>query len=386
MVTNLPAIGTQFVIDLPALDGVFASLRRRGYEVIGPTVRGPAIVYDAIEGVKDLPQGYTEEQEAGVYRLQKGEGAALFSFVLSPHSWKQFLHPSEVRLFAAERDGQTFRILNSPPPPPPRAFIGVRACELAAIAVQDRVLLGETYSDSVYQARRRGLFLVAVNCTRSAPTCFCTSTRTAPPAEAGFDLVLTELAGPDRHIFVVEAGSRQGAEVLAGVEHHEATPSEILDAEAAVKAAKDSISRKLNTAGLRELLYEKFDDPRWEQVAQRCLTCGNCTMVCPTCFCTTVDESSDVANQHAERWRRWDSCFSQNFSYIHGGSVRMSAKSRYRQWLTHKLATWVDQFGSLGCVGCGRCITWCPVGIDITQEAAALRADEEIAIAKGDAL
>ena len=78
----------------------------------------------------------------------------------------------------------------------------------------------------------------------------------------------------------------------------------------------------------------------------------------------------------AERWRKWDSCFTLDFSYIHGGSVRTSAAARYRQWLSHKLATWIDQFGSSGCVGCGRCITWCPVGIDITEEVAAIRASE----------
>ncbi len=386
MVTSLPAIGTQFVIDVPALDGIIASLGRRGYQVIGPTVRGPAVVYDAIEGVADLPAGYTDRQEAGFYRLEKNGDDRLFGWVTSPHSWKRFLHPPEVRLFAAEREEGTFRILDDPETPPSYAFFGVRACELAGIALQDRVLLGESYSDAVYQARRQKTFLVAVNCTRAAPTCFCTSMRSAPPVEAGFDVALTELTGNDQHIFLVEAGSRAGAEVLAEVPYREASPTEILTAERAITEAKASISRKLKTAGLRELLYAKFDDPRWDQVAQRCLTCGNCTQVCPTCFCTTMEDTSDLGNQHAERWRKWDSCFSQNFSYIHGGSVRMSAKSRFRQWMTHKLAAWVDQFGSAGCVGCGRCITWCPSGIDITQEAAALRADEEIAIAKGDAL
>jgi Fe-S-cluster-containing hydrogenase component 2 len=129
----------------------------------------------------------------------------------------------------------------------------------------------------------------------------------------------------------------------------------------------------MDTTGIRDLLYTNFDHPRWDNVAQRCLTCANCTMVCPTCFCTTVEDVSDVTGSHAERWRKWDSCFSQNFSYIHGGSVRSSAKSRYRQWMTHKLASWIDQFGSSGCVGCGRCITWCPVGIDITEEVRAIR-------------
>ncbi|MCC6863065.1 MAG: 4Fe-4S dicluster domain-containing protein [Bryobacterales bacterium] len=387
MVTNLPAIGTQFLIDIPALDSIIGGLRRRGYEVLGPVVRGAAVVYDAIEGVNDLPAGAGDEQEAGAYRLTRREDGALFGFVLSPHSWKKFLHPPEARLFAARRDGRSFRLLNGGPAPPPRyAFLGVRACELAAIAIQDRVLLGESYSDATYRARRQGAFLVAVNCTWAAPTCFCTSMRTAPPAEAGFDLALTELVSSERHVFVIEAGSRAGAEVLAEVERHEASPGDRLEAERAIAAAKASIWRKVNTSGLRELLYEKFDDPRWDHVAQRCFTCGNCTQVCPTCFCTTVDDSSDVTGQQTERWRRSDSCFSQNFTFIHGGSVRMSAKSRYRQWLTHKLGAWVDQFGSPGCVGCGRCITWCPAGIDITQEAAALRADEEIAIGKGDAI
>ena len=107
---------------------------------------------------------------------------------------------------------------------------------------------------------------------------------------------------------------------------------------------------------------------------QRCLTCGNCTMVCPTCFCTTTEDVTDLTGDHAERWRHWDSCFDLDFSYLHGGPCAPRARSRYRQWLTHKLGTWHDQFGSSGCVGCGRCIVWCPVGIDITEEAHALRA------------
>ena len=96
-------------------------------------------------------------------------------------------------------------------------------------------------------------------------------------------------------------------------------------------------------------------------------------MVCPTCFCTTVEDHSDLAGETAERVRSWDSCFTLDFSYVHGGSVRTETQSRYRQWMTHKLASWIDQFGTSGCVGCGRCITWCPVGIDITEEAAAIR-------------
>jgi ferredoxin len=129
----------------------------------------------------------------------------------------------------------------------------------------------------------------------------------------------------------------------------------------------------METRGIHDLLYQNFEHPRWDEIAARCLSCGNCTMVCPTCFCTNVEDVSDVTGHRAERWRRWDSCFTMSFSYIHGGSVRTSAKARFRQWMTHKLASWIDQFGTTGCVGCGRCIAWCPVGIDLTEEAQALR-------------
>jgi sulfhydrogenase subunit beta (sulfur reductase) len=134
------------------------------------------------------------------------------------------------------------------------------------------------------------------------------------------------------------------------------------------------MGRQMDTNGLKELLQGNPTHKQWDDVAARCLTCANCTMVCPTCFCTTVEDHTDLTGQTAERVRRWDSCFTLDFSYIHGGSVRTETKSRYRQWMTHKLASWIDQFGTSGCVGCGRCITWCPVGIDITAEVAAIRA------------
>ena len=137
------------------------------------------------------------------------------------------------------------------------------------------------------------------------------------------------------------------------------------------------MGRQLDTGGLRDLMGGSHAAARWDDVAARCLTCGNCTLACPTCFCTSVEDSSDLTGEHAERWELWDSCFDLDFSYLHGGSVRTSPKSRYRQWLTHKLGTWHDQFGSSGCVGCGRCIVWCPAGIDLTEEVKALREERE---------
>ena len=362
------------VLEASQMGELLAALKRKGYEVIGPTLRDGAIVYDKVESAKDLPAGWTDEQEPGRYRLKRRDDEALFGYAVGPQSWKKYLHPADARLWSAERQGGTFRILNNEAQPKhPQAFLGVRACELAAIAVQDRVLLDDKYRDPIYEGRRAGAFTIAVQCTQSAATCFCASMGTGPRVQNGADLVLTELVGSKGHRFIAWASGDRGAEVLAELRMAPATEQDSKEADAAVATAVGEQVRSIDTTGIKELLYQNFEHPRWDNVAARCLACANCTMVCPTCFCTTVEDVSDITGDHAERWRRWDSCFTQSFSYIHGGSVRTSTKSRYRQWMTHKLASWIDQFGSSGCVGCGRCITWCPVGIDITEEVRAIR-------------
>jgi ferredoxin len=377
METTLPAVGARAMLDVSALASLISLLKDRGYEVIGPTVRDGAVTCDIIEKIEDLPAGWGDEQSPGRYRLKKRADGALFGHNLGPQGWKRYLHPPELLMFEGTREDGAFRILGNAPPPPKRAFLGVRPCELAAIARHDRVFQSDRYLDPAYQARRKRALIIAVNCTTAAGTCFCTSMGTGPRAEAGFDLALTELA--DRGLFVAEVGSEAGAELLGQLGRREPSAEETAAADALTSQTAASIERKLDTAGLKELLTESFESARWDEVAVRCLSCANCTLVCPTCFCTTVEDLTDVAGQHAERWRKWDSCFTDSFSYIHGGSVRLSVKSRYRQWLTHKLAYWVDQFGAFGCVGCGRCITWCPGKIDITEEVAAIRGAAPVA-------
>jgi len=365
------------VIGRQALDRMLNALVRRGYRPVGPTVRDGAIVYDTIHTTDDLPVGWTDEQEGGVYRLKRRPDAALFGYTVGPHSWKRFLHPPTRRLWRSERQGGAVRFLPDEEPATRYAFIGVRACELRAIAVQDRVLIGGDSVDESYRDRRNGLFIVAVNCGQAGKTCFCVSMQAGPKATGGFDLALTEVLEGERHLFVVEEGSDEGRELLGELEARPADEADVAAADRIVAETARRMGRTMETTGLKELLYRNYEHSRWDDVAARCLTCGNCTMVCPTCFCTTVEEVTDLSGDHAERWQKWDSCFTIDFSYIHGGSVRTSSKSRYRQWLTHKLATWQDQFGSSGCVGCGRCITWCPVGIDITEEVRAIRESEK---------
>ena len=355
---------------------LFASLQARGYQVVGPTVREQAIVYDALSSVDDLPVGYTDEQDGGSYRLKKRHDRALFGYNVGPHSWKQFLHPPTVRLWQAERKEGAFQIIPEHHQPEKLALFGVRSCELHAIAIQDRVFTHEHYQDPIYASRREQVCIIAVNCGQAAGTCFCVSMQTGPEVTSGFDLALTEVLDKNRHFFVIEVGTALGAAILQDVPYRAANEDDFLLAGEAIANATAQMGRSMDISDIKSLLYRNLDHPRWENVASRCLTCGNCTRVCPTCFCTTVEDTTDLTGTHAERWRRWDSCFTVDFSHIAGGSVRASSKSRYRQWMTHKLASWIDQFDTSGCVGCGRCITWCPVGIDITEEVRAIRESE----------
>ncbi len=362
-----------------ALGQLLDAIRRRGFRLVGPVLKDGAICYDDIGSAADLPAGWTDEQAPGTYRLRRRDDGALFGYAVGPHSWKKYLFPPAARLLPPE-----------PPPDEPFAFIGVRACELNAIAIQDRVFLGGRHQDPQYAGRRDGAFIVAVNCGEPGGTCFCASMGAGPRVASGFDIALTELlgaggaggaddAGDAGHRFLAEAATARGAEVLREVQVLPAGEADISAARAVSEHAAASMGRVMPELDLRDLLTRNYDHPRWDDVAARCLSCANCTMVCPTCFCFSVEDCSGLSSGDPagapERRRSWDSCFTLDHSYLHGGPVRVSARSRYRQWLTHKLATWADQFGTPGCVGCGRCITWCPAGIDITEEVAAIAAD-----------
>ena len=363
--TVLPAGGLQSLLD--ALAGL-------GYTIIGPTVRDGAIMLGPLHSMADLPGGWTDEQDAAHYRLRPSGSPALFGFAASAQSWKSILFPPRELLWSGERTAAGFAV--APAAAPPRyALLGVRSCDLHALAIHDQVLLGRGAADAAYAARRQDAFIVAVACGNPGGTCFCVSMGTGPDPAAGFDLALTELTeGPGGHRFVVRAGSERGRDLLGQLPAGPADGADLGAAAAVVRDSAARMGRELDTSGIRDLLYDNAEHPHWDDVASRCLSCTNCTLVCPTCFCTSTEDITDLTGEHTERHRVWDSCFTSEFSHLTGGSVRGSTKSRYRQWMTHKLAAWIDQFGTSGCVGCGRCITWCPAAIDITKEAAALRA------------
>lgn len=359
----------QVFLSRTGLQSILDRLRGEGFITIGPTVQQGAVLYREIDSIDQLPHGWTDDQEAGRYRLKRRDDDALFGFSVGPDSWKQYLFPPVTQLLAADRDSGRWTFREPEGPAPRYAFLGARACDLAAIRVQDRVFLNETYQDPHYRDRRDAAFIIAANCTQAARTCFCDSMGTGPCCTSGFDLALTEIENG----FVVEVGSSEGQVVLQSGSPRIATREELDAAERARQNAVGQIQRRLDTTDIRNVLLENLEHPRWQETATRCLSCTNCTMVCPTCFCNSVGDRSDLDGNHVERTREWDSCFNREFSYASGGIIRDDIRSRYRQWLTHKLASWHDQFETSGCVGCGRCITWCPVGIDITEEVAAIR-------------
>ncbi len=365
------------VIKRNDLQSLFDELVTRGHTLVGPTVREGVIIYDELRYVEDLPEGWTEDQEAGTYRLKRRTDKALFGFNNGPHSWKKYLFPPRAKLCAVEKtEAGGFTVREGEDAEKPFAFIGVRACDLHAIQVQDKVFMNEHHPDPLYTERRSKALVIAVNCGQAAKTCFCTSMNTGPRALGGYDLALTEILNGADHYFLAEIGSNDGLSLLAGIPHSQAENNNVAAAEKCTKHAEEQMGRKVDTSNIKELLYRNYDNKHWEALEERCLACGNCTMACPTCFCSKVEDVTDLTGDHAERWRTWDSCFTMDFSYIHGGSIRPTTHSRYRQWLVHKLATWQDQFGTSGCVGCGRCITWCPVGIDLTEEVRLIREND----------
>jgi sulfhydrogenase subunit beta (sulfur reductase) len=378
------------------LDRLIELLRDDGRRVIGPAIRDGAIVYDDILSAEALPAGVGDVQSPGRYRLTRNGGTAAaaakaptgtvgkaprtFDFASSPMSWKQFTFPASVPLGEARRKDGKVSFHRLEPAVEPMAFLGVRACDLAALDIHDTVLTRGLQADQDYDARRSQALTIAVECATPSGTCFCSSMGTGPEVTNGFDLALTELDDG----FVVRAGTRVGHEMVtrlglrpaSGLQQHAAAGVPI--AARSAMAAPDHAG--VVTSGLKERLLAQLESPHWETIAERCLACTSCTMVCPTCFCTGTAKTTDLGGEVTTTERHWDSCFTLSFARVAGGNSRPRVQDRYRQWLTHKFATWVDQFGTFGCVGCGRCVTWCPVGIDVREELAVVAPVEELAV------
>lgn len=360
------------VIAADQLERVLALLREQGHRLLGPLVRDGAIMQGELRGASDLPIGWTDRQSPGRYRLERRADAAYFGYVLGPEGPRSHVTPARERLVQIRRREASIEVEPVAASAERVALIGVRACEIAAMRIQARVWAQGEHRDPRVAARLDDAFVLAVECLEPGGLCFCASMQTGPQVEAGFDLRLTERIDASGHHFLVEVGSPRGAAIAERLVAREADRDAHEWRTQALARSRATMGRTLDAAGLPELLFANLDHPRWQAVAERCLACGNCTQVCPTCFCHRVEEVAALDDESA-RERVWDSCFTDEHSRIHGAQFRPEIRQRYRQWLTHKFGSWVAQFGSSGCVGCGRCIAWCPVGIDVTEELAALR-------------
>ena len=345
-----------------------------GYRVLGPVIRDAVVRFGEIESVDQLAPGLRESQAPGRYRLEQGDDGRWFGWTVGPQGLKPLLFPPRELLWRSSTDGAG-RLRFDPPDavePGPVAVLGVRPCDIAALALLDAHFLGGPEPDPGYAARRHGLFLVGTDCARSAPTCFCASTGDGPMLTEGYDVGLAEL---DEGL-LVWSGTDAGRAIVDRVALQPALPHQLAEAAEAGNRAAAVQRRHLPSRHLARVLFAELDHARWRRVGARCLACGNCTAVCPTCFCHAVRTEPRLADGTAEQVREWDSCFSADHSLLHGRPLRGDAATRYRQWLTHKLGGWHAQYGRSGCVGCGRCITWCPAGIDLVAEVAAMVAGD----------
>jgi ferredoxin len=359
-----------WVMSAPGLGRLVAMLVKSFDEVLGPVEVDGAIRLRPIVSVDDLPIGVADEQETAAYRLRRTGTKLRFSYGVGPDSLKALVYPPRSPVWTMRRRDGSLVVEPALHGTASRAVVGARACDVRGLRVLEHTQTGGPHADPAFVADRDGLFIVAVDCTFPSPTCFCDTAGHGPALHHGYDIAMTELEGERGARYVLRAGTDRGREFVERLHLMEAPDKLVRQADLELRYAAREQIRELPSNAAR--VSRLVEHPHWDDVADRCLTCGNCTAVCPTCFCTDVEDQIALDGETATRVRVWDTCFSMEYSRLGASPHRATARDRYRQWLSHKLGTWHDQFGESGCVGCGRCITWCPVGIDITAEVEAL--------------
>jgi len=349
----------RFTAHPDAVARLVQNLLSRGYVVIGPTLCEGVVRLAELGGSQDLASGITDVQGPGSYATA-GRSPYIFSAVNGPDSPKKYFHPAEVELAKLSEDGHGIEVVSTFRSDRKYAFVGLRPCDLRGVQIFDKTMLVPGFEDPVYSRLRRDSILVVANCTRAGGNCFCASMGTGPEANSGFDAAITEL--PTKLLIDVPD---KNMELFRGIELAPATDEDIQLGKKMIDAAREQMVNGIGRRNLAESMYAGAESPVWEEAAERCLACGNCTMVCPTCFCNTIQDRTDLRDGSVSRVRTWDSCLAKDFVYSAGGNPRQSRTARYRQFVMHKFAYWPEEFGDYGCVGCGRCVTWCPVGIDI---------------------
>lgn len=319
------------------------SLRGR-FSLIGPVKADGLTEFRQINSSDELNMGY-------------------HSTMLSPG--KAYLYRPREELFSFSF-GNSIEIREAPADAEQRILVGVHSCDTNAILYLDRVFLGQ-FRDPIYEARRNNTMIISLNCERVTGNCFCPSVGAGPFLKSvnGYDMLLTDF-GDD---YLVELKSERARGLFNVDDIKKSGAEEFKVKEEKERAALQKFTKTINMDGLDSVLRKGSEHPVWRTTAEElCLSCTNCVMVCPTCFCYDVVDEIAVDKKTVRRYRQWDACQDAKFAEVHGGNFRARRSARLRQFVTHKLGQ-TFQFGVFGTVGCGRCITWCPTGIDLTEMA-----------------
>lgn len=316
----------------------------KDHRVLAPRTRGEILRFETIDSFEDavLDEGNT---------------------VNSP---KEALFPQTERLFAYRQTKETLDIEEPSLTSKGFVLLGVRPCDARALRLLDKVF-GAPVQDPYFRQRRAESLVVGMACTTPNPSCFCVAMGGGPCSAEGSDLLLIDLGSE----YLVRAGSQKGATLLENEVFESASDSALDRGKGLEKKAEDAMKRSLPApqmtgVGLEKLLEDLFDSPVWENISESCLGCGICTYLCPTCHCFDIlDEAEQTIG---ERIRIWDSCqFSLFTQQASGVNPRPSGKERFRQRIMHKLCYLPKNGNIVGCVGCGRCVTECPVNLDIRE-------------------
>lgn len=275
---------------------------------------------------------------------------------------KEFLLPQMEQLFHYSDDGveETFN-------KQPRIIFGIRSCDLSAIRILDIFYL-ENNKDAYYESRRTNTVMISIACNQPDPTCFCFGLSTGPFLRSGFDLQLTDLGNR----FIVEAGTETGMALVREFLHifTDPRPEDIEDLNEVRLASQSRFEKRVNLEQVhRGILAGEVSDTFWDSVAARCFECGGCVYNCPVCTCFNVIDQH-FSPDSGKRIRIWDACMFKGFTRMAGDVVPAAKKiQRTKRWFHHKLVHWPTQFGTFGCVGCGRCAISCPGRIDMASVA-----------------
>jgi sulfhydrogenase subunit beta (sulfur reductase) len=312
----------------------FLEAAREWGELWGPVRKGDSYAFGLLEDASHAVLDYTRT-------------------LLPP---KKFFHPPRLPMFRLE--GESYL---EPEPAPNRVLFGVHPCDIHGLLILDKLFL-ERFRDPYYAERRSKTAILAMSCIPD-DKCFCKSTNTHFIDE-GFDLAFNDL----KDFFLCWVGSSLGDDLIR-------LAPELFDSNVQHKDMwryvewrrwRDSqFVLQPDLTGMPDIMELSHDHPVWRELGEKCLACGSCSMVCPTCNCYNVADTA-MPDGTGDRERFWDSCTLKEYSLVAGGhNFRADRRDRLLLWYTHKLQKFMSQYGKPSCVGCGRCAVTCPVDINV---------------------